>query len=73
MSFYLVKVVFRNVDLDSGKVKKEAVQYLVDSESVTESEARVVEHLSEGGTHDFEVKSSQESKISDVIYPPKVK
>ncbi|MEY4334329.1 MAG: hypothetical protein RLZZ196_3072 [Bacteroidota bacterium] len=69
MAYYQVKVEFHTTDIDSGKVKKQNVLYLVESESVTESEARMVEHLTAGGTNDFEVKSSFESKIADVIYP----
>lgn len=68
--FYQVKVEFKTQDIDTGKIKKQIVSYLVDSESVTESEARVVQWLSAGGTNDFEVKSSTQSKIAEVIYPP---
>lgn len=71
MAFYQVKVEFHTTDQDSGKTKKQNVLYLVESESVTESEARMVEHLTSGGINDFEVKSSFESKIADVIYPVK--
>lgn len=70
MAFYQVCVEFRNTDIDSGKIKKQRVLYLVDSESVTESEARMVQHLTTGGINDFEVKSSAESKIVEVVYPP---
>ena len=68
--FYQVKVEFRLADTESGKVKKDNVLYLVDSESVTESEARVVQHLTTEGVRDFEVKSSNPSKIAEVIFPP---
>lgn len=76
MAFYQVKVEFHTTDPDTyqgdpdtGKTKKQNVLYLVESESVTESEARMVEHLTSGGIRDFEVKSSFESKIADVIFP----
>lgn len=70
MSFFQVKVEFRLQDTETGKVKKQSVLYLVDSESVTESEARVVQHLTTDGLRDFEVKASNPSKIVEVIYPP---
>jgi len=69
MAFYQVKVEFHTTDPDTGRTKKQNVLYLVESESVTESEARMVEHLTSGGIRDFEVKSSFESKIADVIFP----
>jgi hypothetical protein len=69
MAFYQVCVEFRTEDMETGKMKKQRVLYLVDSESVTESEARIVQHLTLGGINDFEVKSSAESKIAEVIYP----
>jgi hypothetical protein len=47
------------------------VKYLVEAESVTESEARVYEHFEALHIGDFEVKSSGNSKIIDVIYPLK--
>jgi|APCry1669188970_1035186.scaffolds.fasta_scaffold124052_2 hypothetical protein len=70
MAFYQVSVEFRTTDIDSGKIKKQKVQYLVDSESVTESEARMVQHLTTDGINDFEVVSSSQSKIVEVVYPP---
>lgn len=70
MAFYQVSVEFRTTDIDSGKIKKQKVQYLVDSESVTESEARMVQHLTTDSIDDFEVVSSSQSKIVEVVYPP---
>jgi hypothetical protein len=67
--FFEVKVEFRIIDPNSEKVKKETVKYLVESDSVTESEARVYEHFEAQGVRDFDVKSSAESKIASVIYP----
>lgn len=60
--YYQVKVQFTN---EEGK--KSTKQYLVDAQSVTESEARTVDYLSKGGINDFEVIASAESKISEVI------
>ena len=69
--FFEVKVEFRTVDPNSEKVKKETVKYLVESESVTESEALVYQHFEELRIKDFEVKASNHSKIADIIYPLK--
>lgn len=69
--FFEVKVEFKIIDPNSEKVKKETVKYLVDSDSVTESEARVYEHFAAQGVNDFEVKSSVASKIATVIVPLK--
>ena len=60
--YYQVKVQFTN---EEGK--KSTKQYLVDAQSVTESEARTVDYLSKDGINDFEVIASAESKISEVI------
>ena len=59
------------VRVHSEKVKKETVKYLVESESVTESEALVYQHFEELRIKDFEVKASNHSKIADIIYPLK--
>ena len=63
--FFHVKVQFMIED-ERGKMKKTTVQYLVDSMSCTEAEARVVGYLGSGFT-DYEVKSVAESPISTVI------
>lgn len=64
--YFLVKVQFTIEDEKSGKLKKTIVQYLVDAQSCTEAEARIVGHLGSGFT-DYEVKSISESPISTVI------
>lgn len=69
--YFEVTVEFKTIDTNSGKVKKEKVKYLVESHSVTESEARIYEHFEAQNIRDFDVKSSTESKIADVIYPLK--
>jgi hypothetical protein len=69
--FFEVKVEFRTVDPSRDKPKKETVKYLVEAESVTESEARVYEYFEALHIGDFEVKSSGNSKIVEVIYPLK--
>ena len=64
--FFQVKVQFTLED-DKGKVKKQNVLYLVDAQSVTEAEARMVKHLTEAGEQAFEVKAASESPIAQVI------
>ena len=55
-------------DLDNGKQRKVREVVLVDAMSVTESEARVVEHLTSVNKNiEFNVKQSKQSKIVEVI------
>ena len=51
---------------DSGKAKKIKSQYLVDSMSCTEAEARTVAYL-KSSVLDYKIKSVAESPIEDVI------
>jgi hypothetical protein len=64
--YFQVKVQFSDID-DKGKVKKENIAYLVDAQSVTEAEARVVKFLTDEDETNFEVKAESESKIAQVI------
>jgi len=65
-SYFQVKVQF-TVEDSKGKVKKQNVLYLVDSQSVTEAEARMVQYLTEQGENEFEVKAASESPIASVV------
>ena len=67
MKFYQVKVAFRYEDEKTGKVKTQNVIYLVDSESVTEAEARMVQYLTEQGEQEFEVTAAVASNIASVV------
>jgi hypothetical protein len=60
-----VKVSFED---DKGKVKKKTERYLVDAQSVTEAEARVVSYM-KGTQQEFEISSASQSKIVDVLCP----
>jgi hypothetical protein len=64
--YFQVKVQF-TVEDSKGKVKKQNVLYLVDAQSVTEAEARMVQYLTENGENEFEVKSASESPIASVV------
>jgi hypothetical protein len=64
--FFQVKVQFK-VEDDKGKVKKQNVLYLVDAQSVTEAEARMVQYLNDQGEQAFEVKAASESLIAEII------
>jgi len=68
--YFQVKVQF-TVEDSKGKVKKQSVNYLVDAQSVTEAEARMVQHLRDAGEQEFEVKAASESKIHEVVIPAK--
>jgi len=65
-SYFQVKVQF-TVEDSKGKVKKQNVLYLVDAMSVTEAEAKMVQHLTEQGETEFEVKAASESPIASVV------
>ena len=65
-SYFQVKVQF-TVEDSKGKVKKQNVLYLVDSQSVTEAEAKMVKFLTEQGEQEFEVKAASESPIASVV------
>lgn len=66
MTYFNVKVQF-TVEDSKGKIKKQNVTYLVDSQSVTEAEARITKHLIDAGENEFEVKSASQSSIAEVI------
>jgi hypothetical protein len=54
--------------LKNGKDKKNKEIYLVDAQSVTEAEARVVSDFVEAGVHlDYKVSGAKESRIIRVI------
>jgi Fe-S cluster assembly iron-binding protein IscA len=65
-NYFQVKVQF-TVEDSKGKVKKQNVLYLVDSESVTEAEARMVQYLTDQGEQEFEVTAAIASNIASVI------
>jgi hypothetical protein len=65
-NYFQVKVQF-TVEDSKGKVKKQNVLYLVDSQSVTEAEARMVKYLTDNGENEFEVKAAIESPIASVV------
>jgi hypothetical protein len=65
MKYFQVKVEF-TVE-ENGKIKKQKVNYLVDSMTVTEVEQRMVKYLQVQGENEFQIKSAVESSISAVI------
>ena len=66
MQYFQVKVEFKIED-DKGKIKRQSYIYLVDAQSVTEAEAKMVKHLVLQGEDEFEVKSAGASKIIEVL------
>lgn len=66
--YFVVKVEFKFED-DKGKIKTQKVPYLVDAMSVTEAEARMVQHLTERKEENFEIKSVVASAIAEVVIP----
>lgn len=65
-NYFQVKVQF-TVEDGKGKIKKQNVLYLVDAQSVTEAEARMVQHLTEQGEQEFEVTAAIASPIVSVV------
>jgi len=65
MKYFQVKVEFTIEE--NNKIKKQKVNYLVDSMTVTEAEQRMVKYLQEQGENEFQIKSAVESSISAVI------
>lgn len=64
--YFQVKVQF-TIEDEKGKIKKQNLNYLVDSLSVTEAEARVTEFLNSQGESAFEVKAANASSIVNVV------
>lgn len=64
--YYIVKVK-TEIELDSGKVKKQTDQYLVDAVSITDAEVIVTKFLVSSKSPQFEVISVSESKIYKVL------
>ena len=64
--YFLVKAEFDSVNEDTGKSKKIKTQYLVDSMTCTEAEARTHKYL-DGTVLDYQIVSAVKSPIEDVI------
>ena len=64
--YFLVKVEFDSVNEDTGKSKKIKTQYLVDSMTCTEAEARTHKYL-DGTVLDYQTVSAVKSPIEYVI------
>jgi hypothetical protein len=66
--FFEVTVEVVVATLKNGKDKKHKETYLVDAQSVTEAEARVVKDFSDSGVQlDYKVSAAKESRILRVI------
>jgi diaminopimelate decarboxylase len=67
MKYFQVTVSITDIN-EKGKQTRVTEQYLVDSDSVTEAEAKVVKmYEDEGAKVDYAVKSVKETKILVVI------
>lgn len=65
-SYYTVATKLKYEDA-KGKVKTKTERYLIEAESVTDSEAIMVDYMSKIGEKDYEISSSAVSRIVDVI------
>ena len=67
-NFFEVTVEIEVGQLKNGKVKTKKEVYLVDAQSVTEAEARVIRDFEkDGNTLDYKVSGAKKSKIISVI------
>ena len=66
VQFFLVKVEFETINEANGRPKKIKTQYLVDSMSCTEAEARTAKYLKDS-VLDYEIVSVGKSPIEDTI------
>jgi len=67
-NFFEVAVEIEVGQLKNGKVKTKKEVYLVDAQSVTEAEARVIRDFEkDGNTLDYKVSGAKKSKIISVI------
>ena len=68
MKYFEVTVEVVVATLKNGKDKKVKEIYLVDSQSVTEAEARVVKDFSDSGVSiDYKVVGAKESRVLGII------
>ena len=65
--FFTVSVKVRFED-DKGKVKTKTERRLVDAQTVTEAESRVVSFM-EDSQLEYEISSASQSRIAEVITP----
>ena len=65
MAYYLAKVEVR-MENDRGRIQKIRELYCVEAESVTESEAKVVQDF-EGDNTEYQVKEVKETKILKIL------
>jgi hypothetical protein len=68
MKYFEVTVEIVVATLKNGKDKKQKEIYLVDAQSVTEAEARVIKDFEESGVQlDYKVSGAKESRVIRVI------
>ena len=64
--YFVVKIQFETVDIQTGKTKKTRGEKLVRGYNVTDVEAKVTK-IFEKSTEDWRITSATESKINEVI------
>ncbi len=64
--YFVVKIQFETVDIQTGKTKKTREEKLVRGYNVTDVEAKVTK-IFEKSTEDWRITSATESKINEVI------
>ena len=67
--YFLVKVEFETINESNGKPKKIKTQYLVESMTCTEAEARVTTYLKDS-VLDYQIVGATKSPIEDIILVP---
>jgi len=66
LPFFVVKVEFETINESTGKPKKIKSQYLVDAQTCTEAEARMIEYLKDS-VMEYTISSTVKSPIEDVV------
>jgi len=64
--WFKAKLVFASLDEKSGKVKKQAVYFIVNASDINKAHSSVVEHMA-GSVMDYEIATLDETKIIDLI------
>lgn len=69
IKYYKVKVVSLIEDPDSGKIKKQNDNYLVEAKGASDAEKITVEYIKEHAmfSYDFDIPSIKEEKLEDII------
>lgn len=72
MAMYFECAVRSDKTMENGSVKKVTEKFIVQAESFTEAEARIIEEVTPGISGEYTIPSIKKTKISEVIAPEAV-